>query len=90
MAALEDVRLWFLWLWRNPVMTILLYGSLVIHFLLALWAIYRRRRLFRMPLAEALQLILGLMIVPLLGQHVLGTRLAGNSTTSRIPTCTSC
>ncbi|HEX6981065.1 MAG TPA: adenylate/guanylate cyclase domain-containing protein [Alphaproteobacteria bacterium] len=76
LAALEDVRLWFLWLWRNPVMTILLYGSLVIHFLLALWAVYQRRRLLRMPLAEALQLILGLMIVPLLGQHVLGTRLA--------------
>ena len=38
-AAMEEGRLWFLALWRNPVGTTLLYGSLIIHFLLALWAI---------------------------------------------------
>src|SRR3954466_6172549 len=49
--------------WRSPPGTLLLYGSLLTHFALALVSLYRRTTL-RMPLWEAAQLILGLAIPP--------------------------
>jgi len=72
--AMEAVRGAFNLLWRNPLGTILLYGSLLLHFLLALQALYRRRTL-RMPLREAMQLSLGLALPFLLIPHVTGTRI---------------
>lgn len=42
---LESGRLWFLAVWRNPVGTTLLYGSLAVHLGLSLWGIYVRRKL---------------------------------------------
>lgn len=72
--AMETGRRWFNLLWRNPLGTILLYGSLLTHFLLALLALYRRRTL-RMPTREALQLTLGLVLPFLLIAHVVGTRI---------------
>jgi adenylate cyclase len=74
LAAMDTGREWFLWLWRNPVGTATLYGSLLVHFGLALWALYLRRSL-RMPALEALQLVFGLSILPLLTIHAVGTRL---------------
>src|SRR4051812_26732394 len=50
--AMEAGRAWFNRLWRNPVSTVILYGSVLVHFLLALLALYRRRTL-RMPAREA-------------------------------------
>ena len=73
--ALEMGRGWFLAAWRNPAATVLLYGSLAIHYLLALWALYHHRRLTRIRPAEALQLVLGFATIPLLADHVLTTRL---------------
>ncbi len=75
LEALEAGRLVFLSLWRNPPMTLLLYGALALHLGLALRSLYRRRRL-RMPAWEATQLVLGLAIPPLLVLHILGTRFA--------------
>jgi adenylate cyclase len=75
LEAMEAGRIWFLALWRNPVGTTAFYGSLLVHFGLALWAIYQRHHL-RMPFWEALQLGLGLCIPPLLAVHFVGTRLA--------------
>lgn len=72
--AMEWGRGWFLALWRNPVGTTALYGSLLTHFGLALWSLYQRRHL-RIPLWEGLQLLLGLTIPPLLTVHAVGTRL---------------
>ncbi|MBM6580563.1 adenylate/guanylate cyclase domain-containing protein [Microvirga sp. BT689] len=72
--AMEAGRAWFNRLWRNPISTVLLYGSLLLHFLLALQALYRRRTL-RMPLREAAQLILGVSLPFLLIGHVVGTRI---------------
>jgi adenylate cyclase len=72
--AMEAGRVWFLALWRNPVGTAALYGSLLTHFSLALWSLYQRRHL-RLPLWEALQLTLGLSIPPLLSLHFVGTRM---------------
>src|SRR6185369_1431468 len=74
LAAMDSGRVWFLLLWRNPVGTAALYGSMLVHFGLALWALYLRRSL-RMPVLEGLQLALGLSILPLLSIHVVGTRL---------------
>ncbi len=73
--AMEAGRDVFLAIWRNPVGMTMLYGSLTIHFLLALWSIFQRRQ-FRMPLWEAAQLLLGLAIPLLLAAHAIGTHFA--------------
>jgi adenylate cyclase len=73
--AMEAGRVWFLALWRNPIGTAALYGALLTHFALALYAIYQRRHL-RMPYGEALQLTLGLCIPLILATHFVGTRVA--------------
>ena len=59
--------------WRSAPGTVLLYGSLLTHFALALVSLYRRTTL-RMPAWEAAQLVLGLAVPPLLIAHVVGTR----------------
>ena len=75
LRALDTGREAFLLLWRNPPMTVLLYGAIALHIGLALRALYRRRRL-KMPAWEAAQMVLGLAIPPLLLLHVLSTRFA--------------
>ena len=72
--AMEWGRQWFLLLWRNPLGTLALYGALLTHLSLAIWALYQRRRL-RMALGELLQLLLGVTIPLLLAIHIAGTRL---------------
>jgi adenylate cyclase len=72
--AMEWGRQWFLMLWRNPVGSAALYGSLLVHFSLALWSLYQRRHL-RMPFWEMLQLTMGLAVPPFLALHFVGTRL---------------
>ncbi len=75
LAAMEAGRIWFLALWRNPVAESALLAALLAHWLLGLWLIYRRRTL-RMPAWEAMQIIFGLTVPPLLAYHVFGTRVA--------------
>ena len=75
LAVLEQGRTLFLALWRNPLGTLLLYGSLATHLGRAFWSIYQRRSL-RMSVWRAVQLVVGLMIPPLLAIHIIGTRLA--------------
>src|SRR5262249_24719408 len=75
LAAVEDGRVWFLLLWRNPLGTLVLYGALLTHLALALGSLYRRRH-FRLPAWEATQLLLGLAIPPLRAGHVVATRVA--------------
>jgi len=72
--AMESARALFNDLWRSTIGTVLLYGSLGIHFALALQALFRRRTL-RMPAREAAQLVLGLSLPILLIGHVVGTRI---------------
>ena len=60
-------------IWHNSVGQVALYGSFLIHFCLALVSLYRRRT-WRMPKWEAIQVGLGLLIIPLLLNHVIGTR----------------
>ena len=74
LSAMEAGRVWFLAVWRNPVGTGVLYGSLSTHILLTMWSLYSRRSL-RMHRWEVSQLVLGLLIPPILVNHILGTRL---------------
>ena len=72
--AMDRMRTALAFWWRSPVGSVLLYGSLLTHFGLALASLYRRSTL-RMPVWEAAQLLLGLAIPPLLIGHIVGTRL---------------
>ena len=71
--AMERAREWMQAVWGTPVMLFLLYGSLLVHFGLALSVLYRRSTL-RMPVWEAAQIVLGLLVVPLIAGHATGTR----------------
>ncbi|MFQ5958360.1 MAG: hypothetical protein ACE5LF_03230 [Alphaproteobacteria bacterium] len=73
LQAMEAGRIWFLALWRSAAGTVVLYGALAVHLALVLYALYLRRQL-RMPRWEAGQILLGLLISPLLAEHVIGTR----------------
>ena len=55
-------------IWHSTVGSIALYGAFLIHFSLALWALYQRRS-FRMGFGEGARLALGFCIVPLLAHH---------------------
>src|SRR5437764_3473186 len=71
--ALDGLRAPLAAWWRSAPGTVLLYGSLITHFALALVSLYRRTTL-RMPAWEAAQLVLGLAVPPLLIAHIVGTR----------------
>jgi len=75
LEAMEWGRRGFLLLWRSTPGTVLLYGAVLLHVLLVGYAVYRRRSL-RMPLPEALQVLFGLAIPPLLAAHLVSNRLA--------------
>ena len=77
LAAMDAGRDLFLALWRNPPASALLATALLTHLALAFWSIYQRRSL-RMPLSEAMQLLLGLTIPVLLIGHVQGTHVANH------------
>ncbi|UHS62432.1 adenylate/guanylate cyclase domain-containing protein [Agrobacterium vaccinii] len=73
--AAEYGRAWFTLVWLNPLSSLGLYGSVLTHIALVLRAIYVRRSL-KMPLREALQIIIGLVIPYLIIDHASGIRLA--------------
>ncbi|MFN0163019.1 MAG: adenylate/guanylate cyclase domain-containing protein [Burkholderiales bacterium] len=73
--AMEAVRRVFGALWRSIPGTVVLAAAALIHLGLAYWAIYHRRQ-WRMPAAEAWQLLLGLAIPLLVIDHVAGTIVA--------------
>lgn len=70
--ALEAGRVVFLRFWRGTPAGPIFFASVLTHLALAYHAIYQRRS-WRMPPAEAVQLLLGIAIPPLLVIHVLGT-----------------
>jgi adenylate cyclase len=73
--AMDDVLSYVLLIWGNPVGQVLLYGSFLVHYTLALWALWQRRTL-RLRGAELGQIVLGFAIPLLLVRHVVGTRVA--------------
>src|SRR5437870_631367 len=77
LEAMEDV-LWYIFrIWSKRPTQALLYGSFLVHYGLALWALWQRRSL-RLRASEMMQLVLGFAIPILLAQHVVGTRIADN------------
>ena len=75
LRVIEGGRIWFVYLWQSLPGQVALYGALLVHFTLALWAIVRRRS-FRLSPWEWTQLVLGSSIVPLAALHVVATRVA--------------
>lgn len=71
---MERGRAGFNVIWRSVPGTILLYGALSAHVLLAFEALWRRRSL-RMPASEALKIGFGLALPLLISDHVIATRL---------------
>lgn len=74
-ASMDRARPFLMGPWTNSVGGIVLGLCLVAHFVLGLGAIYRRNTL-RLSPSDAVQLIAGLAIVPLLTPHVVGTVIA--------------
>ena len=67
---MEGVRALLSGVWRNPLVNGLVYACLIVHFLLALLALYRRSTL-RMRPWELSQMLLGLLVIPLLAGHAI-------------------
>src|SRR5215212_8540725 len=61
--------------WYSRPGTVLLYGAFIIHFMMALIAVYERRT-FRLPPLELLRIVLGFTMPILLIGHAASTRLA--------------
>ena len=62
-------------IWSNPPAQALLYGSFLVHYILALWALWERRTL-RLQAGELTQVVLGFAIPILLAHHVVATRIS--------------
>lgn len=75
LRVVEAGRVWFVFIWHNWFGQTALYGALIVHFVLALWSLLRRRTL-RLSGWEWTQFTLGTLIVPLGAIHVVGTRIA--------------
>ncbi len=73
--AMDEARIWLMFIWRGVVGQTVLYGALFLHAGLSLQALYRRRNL-RMPPAEAAQLAFGVLVPVLIMEHVVSTRIA--------------
>src|SRR5271170_4041560 len=71
--AMELGREPFELLWRGWIGTIALYGAVLIHFGLGLWALYERRY-FHITTGQVVQLVLGLSVPPLIMGHLIATR----------------
>ncbi len=74
LSIAERAQHWFMAVWRNPVGTVLLYGALIVHIMLVLRLLYRRRTLV-MPPGEAFQIVTGLLVPLLLIDHIVATRI---------------
>ncbi|MDQ0467054.1 adenylate/guanylate cyclase domain-containing protein [Labrys wisconsinensis] len=72
-AVMEAMQKPRMALWQSVPGTVALYGAFLVHVVLALKRM-ARRRFSRMPADEALQIVLGLLIPYLIIDHVVGTR----------------
>ncbi|HTZ35237.1 MAG TPA: adenylate/guanylate cyclase domain-containing protein [Stellaceae bacterium] len=64
-------------LWSAPPMQVALYGGFVVHYALALWALWQRQTL-RLRVGEYMQLALGFLIPIMVARHVVGTRVSAD------------
>ena len=77
LQAMEDALGYVVWIWSNPPGQALLYGSFLVHYALALSALWQRRTL-RLRTVELAQLVFGFAIPVLLVRHLVGTRISAN------------
>ena len=70
--AMEAMRRIIHVVWAGPLGEAVLFTAFLTHFILALRALYTRSTL-RMPAWEAIQVLLGLLIFPLILVHIVGT-----------------
>jgi adenylate cyclase len=75
LGAMERVLGGVAGLWSLWPMQVLLYGSFLVHYALALQALWQRRTL-HLRTGEIAQLVLGFAIPILLARHVVGTRVS--------------
>jgi adenylate cyclase len=75
LRLMESVLARVVLIWSNPPAQALLYGSFLVHYSLALWALWERRTL-RLRAGELSQVVLGFAIPILLARHVVGTRIS--------------
>ena len=69
--AMDAARPYLSGIWASPMLGPVLLASLISHFALGLWTIYRRPTL-RTGMQDLVQLFAGVMIVPLLTTHAVG------------------
>jgi adenylate cyclase len=74
--AMEAGREVFISLWRSLPGTIILLSAISVHVILVFIKMLAHRSYRRIPPKEALQIIMGLAIPPLIIGHIVGTRLA--------------
>jgi len=75
LKAMEDL-LWYIFrIWTNRPAQLLLYSSFLVHYALALYALWQRRTL-RLRLSELSQIVHGFAIPLLLVRHVVATRIS--------------
>jgi len=74
--AMEAMRRGMSFLWASPIGGPILMLAFLTHFLLSLFVLFRRSTL-RMPVWEAVQIGLGILIFPMILIHVIGTAIAG-------------
>jgi adenylate cyclase len=73
--AMEAVRHDLYVFWTSLIPTYALYGAFLVHFLLALYALWQRQTL-RLSAAEAVQYTLGFLVPLILAEHVIATRVS--------------
>ena len=77
LETMENV-LWYIFrIWTNRPAQLLLYSSFLVHYALALYALWQRQTL-RLHASEMSQLVLGFAIPLLLVRHVVVTRISDN------------
>ncbi|MGD9631820.1 MAG: adenylate/guanylate cyclase domain-containing protein [Pirellulales bacterium] len=74
-GVMDEALYYHAMVWQSWPVLIVLYGSVLIHLGLGLWALYARRH-FRWTGVELTQLIFGLSIPVFIISHVIGVRLA--------------
>jgi adenylate cyclase len=75
LPAMEEVLAYVFRVWSNPPAQALLYGGFLVHYVLALWALWERRTL-RLHAGELTQVVLGFAVPILLAHHVVSTRIS--------------
>jgi len=71
--AMDAMLAWQVWIWQSLPGTLLLFGAFSTHIILVLWKLVRRKT-FRLPIWEWLQIGLGLAIPYLLLTHIIAVR----------------